>query len=228
MVQKAIERIIRGFKIKQQLANLTFTEFVACLHWRKSSQPNIDLLFSFKAIWNKTESGHCLSKIPQVRLQLIVSTDVQSKFIHCSNEERYDVCNTARQKSSRKVNWKGYLSLCIAIECIASSYHLLVLPLSSRMVIGRSSLILSIAAGQSNLKCPVNFSMVGYSSPCTCLNAAFTWTSNLYRIRNTILNKSKLNIYSLTNLEQAAVYSFAVTESLMYAFSKHCKVFITA
>ena len=86
-------------------------------------------------------------------------------------------------------------------------YHLLVFPLSSRMVIGRSSFILSIAAGQSNLKREVNTSTDGNSSPWTCLKAALNWTRSL---------------------EQAAVYSLAVTESLMYAFSRHCIVLMTA
>merc|ERR1719341_456906 len=91
-----------------------------------------------------------------------------------------------------------------------SAINFEVLPLSSLIVIGLSSLILSKAAGASSLYFAIKVSAVGNSSPCTCLKAALYWTSSF---------------------EQLPVYSLFFTLSLMYAFFKalecvdHCKEF---
>lgn len=60
----------------------------------------------------------------------------------------------------------------LALFYKSSIYKYPMFPLSSLIVIGRSSFILSRAAGQSSLYFLMNDSIVGYSSLWTCLNAA--------------------------------------------------------
>lgn len=98
------------------------------------------------------------------------------------------------------------LSISVMNRETMSAMHLLVLPLSSRIVMGRSSFIRSRAAGQSSRNLRTNTSIVGNSSLCTCLKATLNWTRNL---------------------EQAAVYSWGVMQSQMCAFSRFCRQLIT-
>ncbi|CAH0696480.1 unnamed protein product [Spodoptera exigua] len=104
-------------------------------------------------------------------------------------------------------NSRRSLSIRVMNNETISAMYLLVFPLSSLMRLGLFSLILSRAAGQSNLYLATKASMLGNSSACTCLKATRYCTS------------SRL---------QAAVYSCARTQSLMYAFSRCCSVLTTA
>uniref|UniRef100_A0AAG5D533 Uncharacterized protein n=1 Tax=Anopheles atroparvus TaxID=41427 RepID=A0AAG5D533_ANOAO len=112
----------------------------------------------------------------------------ESRFM-VSSKSRSSGCKSSMARISSR-------SLSISVMNIdtMSAMHLLVLPLSSRIVIGRSSRIRSSAAGQSSRNFLTNESIVGNSSPCTILKAT---------------------LYCTNSFEQAAVYSCGVMQSRM-------------